>query len=89
MPGDTKPHVARQARKRKRAKAGTIAQLKTKLWAAIDKLSEALETDDPKVADLTKLAHALSQSAASYLRVVEVGELEARVDALETAQKRE
>ena len=91
MPGDTKPHLARQARKRsRRPKPGTVKQLSAVLWQAITHLEEHLnktasaETVD--TAELCKLTHALSQSASTYLKAVEVGELEARLEALEKAQ---
>ena len=82
------PYQARQAKRKGQRKAGTVDDLKAHLWAAIDKLSAALDTDSPEVADLTRLTHALSQAATSYLRVIEVGELEARLEKLEQASER-
>lgn len=90
MPGDTKPHKARQAKKRaRRPKPGTVKQLTAVLWGAISKLEHHLDTvGDAKevdTAELCKLTHALSQSASTFLKAVEVGELEARVETLEAA----
>ncbi len=91
MPGDTKPHLARQEKKRaRRPKPGTVKQLSAVLWRAITHLethldgTAAAETVD--TGELCKLTHALSQSASTYLKAVEVGELEARLEALEKVQ---
>lgn len=91
MPGDTKPHVARQARKSsRRPRPGTVKQLSAVLWRAITHLEEhmnsAAESEEVDTAELCKLTHALSQSASTYLKAVEVGELEARLEALEKTQ---
>ena len=87
--GNPNPHQARQAKRRRRRKPGTVADLKKHLWAAIDKLSESLEGDAVEVSDLTRLTHALSQAATSYLKVVEVGDLEARLTALEQSLEKQ
>ena len=91
MPGDTKTYLARQERKRSRPhKPGTVKQLTAVLWRAITHLETHLDTtassNEVDTAELCKLTHALSQSAATYLKAVEVGELEARLEALEEAQ---
>jgi hypothetical protein len=92
MPGDTKPHKARQAKRRaRRPKPGTVKQLTAVLWRAITHLETHLdstaEADEVDTGELCKLTHALSQSASTYIRAIEVGELEARVEALEAAQE--
>ena len=91
MPGDTKPHLARQSKKRnRRLKPGTVKQLSAVLWRAITHLEEHLDgvttAETVDTGELCKLTHALSQSASTYLKAVEVGELEARLEALEKAQ---
>jgi transcriptional regulator of aromatic amino acid metabolism len=91
MPGDTKPHLARQEKKRaRRPKPGTVKQLSAVLWRAITHLEEHLDTtasaETVDTGELCKLTHALSQSASTYLKAVEVGELEARFEALEKVQ---
>ena len=91
MPGDTKPHLARQSKKRnRRPKPGTVKQLSAVLWRAITHLEEHLDgvttAETVDTSELCKLTHALSQSASTYLKAVEVGELEARLEALERAQ---
>ncbi len=83
------PHAARIARKR-RPKPGTVKQLTSVLWRAITHLETHLDVtaraDEVDTAELCKLTHALSQSAATYLKAVEVGELETRLETLEKAQ---
>ena len=91
MPGDTRPHVARQVKRRaRRPKPGTMKQLTGVLWRAITHLNEHLETaataETVDTGELTRLTHALSQSAGVYMKALEVGELEARLEALEKAQ---
>ncbi len=81
MPGDTRTHVARQAKKRK-LKNGDIKDVQSVLWSAIIKLKEHLESDND-TAELCKLTHALSQSASTYIKSLEVGEYEARLSELE------
>jgi transcriptional regulator of aromatic amino acid metabolism len=92
MPGDTKPHLARQEKKRaRRPKPGTVKQLSAVLWRAITHLETHLDitatAETVDTGELCKLTHALSQSASTYLKAVEVGELEARLGALEKAQE--
>lgn len=91
MPGDTKPHIARMSKKEK-SKPGSLDDLTHTLWKAINRLDTCLEqlADTEGKADtneLCRLVHCLSQSASVYARVLEVGELEARVQALEQQVK--
>ena len=88
MPGDTKPHNARAAKKAKRRpKSGTVTQLTQVLWSAIAKLEHHLGdvagAEEVDTGELCKLTHAMSQAASTYLKALEVGELEARLAALE------
>ncbi len=91
------PVAARKAKKR-RPTPGTVKQLTAVLWNAITKLEAAIEPpvvngylDDREaqkdfavqIGELTKLTHALSQAGGTYLKCVEVGELEGRVQELE------
>lgn len=86
------PHKARQARRR-RPKPGTVKQLTAVLWKAItrleDHLNDTAEGEEVDAAELCKLTHALSQSASTYLKAIEVGEIEARVEALEALQEQQ
>ncbi len=92
MPGDTQPHLARQAKKRtRRPKPGTVKQLQAVLWRAITHLEGHLEAtaEAPEVdtSELCKLTHALTQAGGTYLKALEVGEFEARLEAVERAQE--
>jgi hypothetical protein len=62
------------------------------LWKAIKHLETHLDAtaqaEKVDTAELCKLTHALSQSAATYLKAIETGELETRLAALEQAQGR-
>lgn len=77
-------------RARRRPKPGTVKQLSAVLWRAITHLEEHLDStataETVDTGELCKLTHALSQSASTYLKAVEVGELESRLEALEKAQ---
>ena len=77
-------------RAKRRPKPGTVKQLSAVLWRAITHLEEHLDAtataEEVDTAELCKLTHALSQSASTYLKAVEVGELETRLEALEKAQ---
>ena len=80
------PVEARQAKRRKRrSKAGTLEDARGLLWRALQRAAELLEEEDPALT--LKAVHAVSQGASSYAKLVEVGELEARIAALEIAQE--
>ncbi|KEF34101.1 hypothetical protein RDMS_09030 [Deinococcus sp. RL] len=81
---DADPLKARIAQRRKR-KAGSLKDVTGMLWEALETARELLREDDVQVK--LKAIHALSQTASSYSRVYEVGELEARLEALEAAQE--
>jgi hypothetical protein len=75
------PFQARLERKRRR-KVGDLKALQRKLWGAI------CEADDLVVAAGSaelrlKAIHALVQAGMAYAKVLEIGELEARLQALE------
>lgn len=78
------PFKARQARKQVR-KAGTLRDVAGMLWEALEAARDLLTDED--TGTRLKAIHALSQTASSYARVYEVGELEARLEALEAAQE--
>jgi hypothetical protein len=79
------PVPGRLAKRAKRA-TGDIARLQTKLWQAILRAEVVMETGGDDYLAL-KAAHCLAQVAACFLKAVEVGELEARLEALETKQR--
>jgi hypothetical protein len=83
MSGNPNPYQARIASKRKRrARNGSLATAQRVLWNAILRVEEALETASGTEM-VVKCTHALSQSLASYGKLIEIGELEARLKALE------
>jgi len=76
------PTKARQAKKRKRLnQMGTLDDARALLWKALERAADILESEDDVLT--LKAIHAVSQGAAAYARIVEVGELEARLTALE------
>ena len=78
------PTQARQAkRRRRRGQPGTLEDARALLWRALTRAGDLLEEEDPLLS--LKAIHAVSQGAAAYARIVEVGELEARIAALEAA----
>jgi hypothetical protein len=84
MPGDTKPHKARAAKKRRRvSKIGGLEDARAKLWQAITTAEDLLleETADPSMT--LRAVHAITQACAAYVKLVESSELEARVAELE------
>lgn len=86
MPGDTKPHRARLKKKSAR-KPGDLRGIQRKLWAAIlhaeETMEAAAQADNHELT--LKAIHALSQCAGQYAKLLEIGELEARMQALEQA----
>ena len=74
-------------RKKRRSKPGTLEDARALLWRALTRAGELLEEEDPALS--LKAIHAISQGASAYAKIVEVGELEARIAALEAAQEGE
>ena len=78
------PTKARQAKKaRRKGRPGSLEDARALLWRALERAGELLGEEDPAFA--LKAVHAISQGAMAYARIVEVGELEARIAALEGA----
>jgi hypothetical protein len=79
-------------RAKRRPKAGTVKQLTSVLWRALTHLEAHLDAiataEEVDTSELCKLTHALSQSAGVYLKALEVGEFEARLQALERDTQR-
>jgi hypothetical protein len=81
------PLPARQAKKQ-RAKPGDLAALLRVVWGALleaDAVLQSTSEDHPELC--LKAVHAVSQCAGQYAKLLEVGELEARIAALEAAQR--
>ena len=87
MPGDTKPHKARQARQKRRRirKVGSLEDARRKLWQAVTCAEDVLLDDESDNVTALKAVHAITQATTAYAKLVEVGELEARLAELEAA----
>ena len=77
------PIEARKAR-RKKAKKGTLEDVGRKVYAALERCEMLLEDMDPAIQ--LKAAHGVFQGASAYAKLLEVGELDARLQAFEAAQ---
>jgi hypothetical protein len=77
------PHAARMAKKRAR-KPGNLPQLLRMLWHALLEAQAVLDTATADEAELKlRAVHALSQASRQYAKLLEIGELEAQLSALE------
>ncbi len=74
------PYQGRIERKAKRS-AGDITRLREKLWKALERAEGLMDSDDAAV--VLRAIHALAQATGPYLKAVEVGEIEARLRAIE------
>jgi hypothetical protein len=82
---NSSPHKARMA-KRQLRKPGDLRALQRMLWRALLEAQEIL--DGAEEADMRLRAiHAISQASGQYGKLLEVGEFEARIAALEAGQK--
>ena len=78
------PHAARLA-KRRAHKPGNLQDLLKVLWTAIHDAEHLLYAAEDAGLRL-RCIHAISQASGQYARLLETGELEARLTALEAAQ---
>jgi hypothetical protein len=77
------PYKARMARKQLR-KAGDLRALQHMLWHALIEAQAVLDQAGEDEPDLKlKAVHALSQAGGQYVRLLEMGEFEARLAAIE------
>jgi hypothetical protein len=74
------------ARKR-RHKPGDLTQLRRVLWEVILEVEALLDEPQRSTEVVLKSAHALAQLAGAYTRLVETADLEARLQALESAMQ--
>lgn len=85
-PKNPTTHLAR-LHKRNRRSAGDLAAARKKLYRALE-MAEACMMDaaaEDDRAGVLKAVHATTQAASAFARLVEVGELEARLHELEEA----
>jgi hypothetical protein len=80
------PHKARLG-KRLRHKPGNVTDLQRMLWYAL-RLAQGVLDNATEEDQILRAVHAISQCAGQYARLVEVGEFEARLKAIEDAQVR-
>ncbi len=68
--------------KKKRQRTGDLQAIRRKLWIAILHAEDTLEqAEEPELR--LKAVHALSQCCGQYSKLLEIGELEARLAAIE------
>ena len=81
------PSKARRAKRAKRLMkaeaAGTVNDLRRKLWRAMAAADDVLADKKAEPTLKLKALHALTQASGAYLKIVEVGELEARLAVVE------
>jgi hypothetical protein len=80
------PYKARLGKKRAR-KPGDLAALTRVLWRAVLEAQEIMETAEGEDLRLRAI-HAISQTSSAYAKLLEIGEFEARLAALEAAQQK-
>jgi hypothetical protein len=81
--GNPNPVKGRMAQRQQMLPApGTVLELQKRLWHVIDEMTGRVDKETP-IQDLTRLAHALAQTSAAYLKALDVGEFEARLQAFE------
>lgn len=74
-----------RARRRRRATAGTLEQLRRELWHATRTVGAVLDDPDALPADVCRAANALAALGNAYRAVTESVDLDARVTELERA----
>ena len=79
------PSKARRAKRRRSVqRAGDLCDVRHRLWEAVEAASDIVRTADDDAVRLRGV-HAVTQSAASYVKLLEATEFEARLKALEDA----
>ena len=80
--GAADAHQHRVERRRRRA-PGDLQALRRVVWHALRRVGETLDDPTIPIADLCKAANALSALANAYRGATELGDLAARIEALE------
>ena len=85
MPGNTKPENVRSEKKKRRRirKMGDITDARRKLWQAITSEEEVLLDDQSDTLTVLKAVHAITSASTAYAKLVEIGEFEKRLEAVE------
>jgi hypothetical protein len=77
------PVKARLAQRRRR-KPGDLPKLMRALWETIRDIEEALETAETSE-ETCRAAHSMAACANAYAKLIQIGEFEGRLTALEKA----
>lgn len=85
---DSQASQGRMARQRRR-KPGDLAALQRVVWQALLEAEAILRDADSEPELKLRGVHAVTQAASAYARLIETGELEARVKRLEERRARE
>ena len=82
---NSNPYQARKARKKRRKirKLGDLGDARRKLWQAITVAEQLLLDDQTDDQTALRAIHAITQATTAYVKLVEAGEFEARLEALE------
>ena len=85
MPGNTKPEKARAAKKKhaRLRKIGTIADMQRELWRAVLCAKDVLQDPLSDPSTTLKAVHAITSASTAYAKLIEIGEVEKRLEAVE------
>ena len=83
------PHKARAAKKKhaRLRKTGDLTDMRRELWRAILCAKEVLLDPSSDPSTTLKAVHAITSASTAYARLVEIGEIEARLEAVEELLK--
>jgi hypothetical protein len=88
-PVGNKNPVAGRLAKKVHAKPGNLADVQALLWTALDKARSVMEAPEQKDDMVLRAANCIGQLAMSYAKMLEIGEHEARLAAVEAALRRD
>jgi hypothetical protein len=71
--------------KKLRGRPGTLIELQRICWQSVKRAQYVLEEAKTQ-ADTLRAVHAITHASTAYAKLLEIGELEARLAALEAAQ---
>ena len=87
-PNTVPARMGKKMKARQRAEAaGTLEEVRLKLWRCLGRVEKIAEDEDADPALTLRAVHCLSQTASTYVKLTEAGELEKRMDALEETLK--
>ena len=77
------PYHGRRAKRSKRLRAGDVSDVKERVWEAVEAACAVLHDPEADCGLRLRAVHAITQAAASYTKILESAEFEARLNALE------